>query len=305
MNKKMKPLNTGIIILLLLLISLIGVGIMLYPRIAANYAETVRSEVQTHYEEVISVVDTSELDAVRASAEVYNHRLFSGEISPLEPEENAYYDELQLPDTDVMCYISIPGIDVYLPVYHGIGNDALGKGAGHMPQSSLPVGGLDTHSVITAHSGMAQSPMFSDLERMKIGDIFQIKILGETLTYEVENISVVLPQEVDAVQIQRDKDLSSLVTCTPYGVNSHRLVVTGHRIENPTEEQIQPTVSGNEEQEDISSVWADQYWKSIKIGAGIAVGFILLAVVLYFILMYGPTKPRKRGKYSHEERESR
>lgn len=296
MKHETKPIDAKIIILLLILISLIGVGTMLYPRIAAKYAESVRSEIQTQYEEVVSVVDTSELDAVRASAEAYNNRLFSGEISPLEPEENGYYTELQLPSTEVMCYIIIPKINVYLPVYHGIGTDALGKGAGHMPQSSLPVGGLNTHTVITAHSGMAQSPMFSDLEQLEIGDIFQIQVLGETLTYEVDTINVVLPQEVDAVQIQLDKDLASLVTCTPYGVNTHRLVVTGHRVENPIEE-IQPTVSA-EQEEVTTSVWTDQYWQSIKIGAGIAIGSVILAVILYFALMYGPKKQRKqRGKY--------
>jgi len=142
-----------------------------------------------------------------------------------------------------LCW-SIPKINVSLPVYHGIGTDALNIGAGHMPQSSLPVGGANTHAVISAHTGMASSPMFTDLELLVPGDTFQITVLGETLTYMIQSeadIRTVLPQQIDYVQIKENEDLVTLVTCTPYGVNSHRLLVRGIRIK--PEESLDITVT--------------------------------------------------------------
>jgi len=264
------------------LISLFGIAVMVYPIISSKYADSVRSQIHTEYENELEEIDTSEIDALRKSAIAYNKRLFTGQISPLMPKETGYYQELRMKNTKVMCYISIPKIDVFLPVYHGIGNDALSNGAGHLPQSSLPIGGPDTHAVISAHTGMAKSPMFSDLELLKEGDIFQIQVLNETLTYKVHEINVVLPNEIESVRIQRDRDLVTLVTCTPYGVNSHRLLVTGHRIENPPVEEIREIV---EDREDANtSVWTDQYWHSVKIGIGIAAGIIIIFLISYFVI---------------------
>lgn len=294
--KKWDPRSLGIAIAFVLIFA-IGVGLMMYPMIVSRYSEAVRSEIQTSYEDVLSEVDTSEIDAIRTAANEYNNDLFTGAFSRLDFKENGYYEQLKLPNTEVMCYVSIPKINVYLPVYHGVGTESLEKGAGHMEQSSLPVGGINTHAVISAHTGMARSPMFSDLELLKIGDIFQIHVLGETMTYEVAAIDVVLPQDVDTIQIQRERDLASLVTCTPYGINTHRLVVCGQRIENP-EEEILETMP-DQEQEDTGSVWADQYWKSVKIGVFIALGIICTLVIL-FVFAFLQKKRETRGRYESE-----
>ena len=150
----------------------------------------------------------------------------------MKPEKNGYTEQLVLDGVDAMGYIEIPAISVTLPIYHGVSSTALSKGVGHMPQSSLPVGGETTHTVLSAHTGMAGNPGFSDLETLHAGDTFSLHVLGETLTYAVTQMQVVLPAEVDSVQIQAGKDLCTLVTCTPFGVNSHRLLVRGHRIDN-------------------------------------------------------------------------
>ena len=273
---------------LFVLLSVVSIVLMAYPAISAIYAESVRSEIHTQYEEIINQADTSELDAARESAIAYNERLFTGKISPLTPEENGYFKELILSDSEVMCYISIPKIDVYLPVYHGIGSAALSAGAGHMPQSSLPVGGENTHAVISAHTGMANSPMFSDLELLRPGDIFQVIVLGETLTYQVQSdadILIVLPQEIEAIQIRRDEDVLTLVTCTPYGVNTHRLLVTGHRIETPTQEAPeQEETTPTALQEDAESVYRLEYQKSIVVGAVVGVGIVTLGLIALLVV---------------------
>lgn len=274
--------NRKFLITMVFLISLIGIAVMVYPIISSKYSDSVRSQIHTEYETDLKEIDTSEIDTLRESAISYNNRLFTGQISPLTPKKNGYYQELRMKTTKVMCYVSIPRIDVLLPVYHGIGNDALSNGAGHLPQSSLPIGGMDTHAVISAHTGMAKSPMFSDLELLKKGDIFQIQVLNDTLTYEVHDINVVLPNEIESVRIQRDQDLVTLVTCTPYGVNSHRLLVTGHRIENPPEQELREIEKDREKAD--TSVWTNQYWRSVKIGIGIAIGTIIVFLIFHFIL---------------------
>lgn len=299
MKIKKKKFNRVLIGLLFILIALIGVGIMMYPIVASQYAESVRSEIHSHYEEIVKEADTTDIEAILEAAQKYNQGLAEGSFKPLEFEENGYYDLLKLPDTDVLCYVSIPKINVTLPVYHGVNENALGNGAGHMPQSSLPVGGENTHAVISAHTGMAQSPMFSDLELLEIGDIFQIRVLDNIMTYEVDDISVVLPHEVETVKIQEGQDYVSLVTCTPYGINSHRLVVRGHRIENPSDDEVLETLPPDV-QDEVSSVWLTEYWQSVKIGAYIALGVVVCLVVVYIaITVYRWW--RKKGKANEQD----
>lgn len=288
-------------LIVFLLIVLLGIGLMVYPLIAARYAESVRSEIQTSYEEIIQEVDTFEMDAIRDSAMAYNKDLANKVFTPLDYEERGYYDLMVLPDTDVMCYISIPKIDVYLPVYHGVGTSSLDKGAGHMEQSSLPVGGPSTHAVISAHSGMAQSPMFSDLELLEIGDIFQIYVLNEVLTYEVENIEVVLPQMVNFTSVVMYEDLVSLVTCTPYGINTHRLIVRGHRIPTPVEEDTKEPIQLQNSSKNKESVWMQQYWHSVKMGAMIAITVLLVVLIVFFAIKLAGLL-RVRGKYERKRK---
>lgn len=278
MNKTMRIFAVIILILGLLL----GIAVTAYPVVSAWYSESVRSEIHTRYEEQISVLDTSVLDKARTAAEAYNARFFAEELDPLKPAENGYYDLLKVTDNDAMGYIHIPKIRVNLPIYHGIGDDALERGCGHLPQSTLPVGGINTHAVISAHSGMASSPMFSDLGLLCEGDTFQLDILGETLTYEVDQIKTVLPVDISSIRIESGKDLVTLVTCTPYGVNTHRLLVRGHRIENPSEETITATVQAEESAVD-ESMWLTEYYRRVMKGscmAGLVIVCTITAVVI-------------------------
>lgn len=276
MNKKARIILSIILIFILL----ICLGVMTYPYISAKYAESVRSKVHTQYYENLQDTSADEIDSIWAAAQDYNHRLYSGQIDLFDPGAYGYFEQLRIPSSDVLGYIRIPRLNVELPIYHGIGNDALSRGCGHMPQSSLPIGGKNTHAVISAHTGMAESPMFSELERMIPGDIFQIEVLGQILTYEVEadGIQTVLPQDISSIQIVRGCDLVTLVTCTPFGINSHRLLVRGSRIPNP--EKATDEIVDMEDTIDDASVWSTQYAKSISIGLGITGLFILLIAAI-------------------------
>ena len=273
----------GIIIAMVFLV-IAGTLIAVYPIFASEYAKRVRSEVKTYYDGAVDNSNAEQLAQYRREAEEWNGKLFSSKISPLEPDTNGYYDTLNLPNTEIMGFIRIPAIDVDLPIYHSIADDVLTNGVGHMPQSSLPVGGLNTHSVLSAHSGMSNSPMFSNLELLKVGDIFYIDILGETLAYQVYEIpEPVLPADISSVQIQRGRDLCTLVTCTPYGINSHRLLVHGERIElEAVQEEMKP--ADTQEQEPTNDVWLRNYWSSLILG-GVLCVVILLGTVITIVVL--------------------
>ncbi len=279
----------------LCLLTLLGIGLMAYPWLSSAYMNRVRSEILTEYQAQIASSNHEQLDEIRKSAITYNSQLSRGEMSLLEPEENGYFEQLVVPNTsNVMAYIHIPKIHVDLPIYHGVGTDSLNAGCGHMPQSSLPIGGESTHSVLSAHTGMANSAMFSDLPILAPGDIFQIEVLGEILTYEIQSpadIQTVLPVEVQAIQIKNGQDLCTLVTCVPFGINSHRLLVTGHRIQPPEiiQENLEdlPVID-----EETDSVWLSEYKSALVMGTIIIVLMILGASCTVCYLS------RKQGKFT-------
>ena len=291
--------RTKIILLICFLIILLtGIGLMLYPMISASYANTHRSEYFMEYKTEVEKVDTTEKDAAWVNAQEHNRKLYAGELNALDPKVNGYFDQLNLMAHGVMGYITIPSIDVTLPIFHGTSEDVLRAGAGHMPESSLPIGGDNTHSVITAHSGMASEPMFSDLGLLEVGDIFQLNILGRILTYEVYEIpEPVLPQYVDVIQIQGGKDLCTLITCTPFGINTHRLLIHAERIENPVEE-TQSAIQKSKKKND-TSVWQSNYQRSLIIGISIAAGVILLIFLIFVIRFF--MVPKKPGKYEYRK----
>lgn len=282
-----------IIIAAMILVILVGLGITAYPVVTSLYAEQVRSEIKTEYTAVVDSTKEELLQSMLEDAQDWNHQLFSGLISPLDPDGNGYYETVSLPNTEIMGYIRIPSIDVELPIYHSIADSVLTKGVGHMPQSSLPVGGINSHAVLSAHSGMSTSPMFSNLELMEVGDIFYIDILGQTLAYQVYEIpEPVLPADITSVQIQRGRDLCTLITCTPYGINTHRLLVHGERIELPeTPAEVTPSATTPTAEPSGMDVWMDAYIHSIIV-AVIAAPLIILA----FFLAYKLIQKRHRQK---------
>lgn len=230
----MRKSTTVITTVIIVLVFAAGVGIMLYPTLSNLWnAKEYKKEISSYSMDVDSADDALIKEATEAARE-YNKRLCDGEQSfLLSDEERSVYESLLcMPDTDVMGYIDIPKIDCRLPIYHGTSEEVLVKGIGHVEGSSLPVGGESTHCVLSGHRGLPSAKLFSDLNSLEVGDRFTVSVLGEDLTYEVDEINVVLPSETEKLLIADGEDLCTLVTCTPYGINSHRLLVRGKRILN-------------------------------------------------------------------------
>ena len=207
-----------------------GIGILTYPMLS-DWISVYTAKIEiADYTAALEKEDTSEIEAMLKKAQDYNKALSEG-----DEESVASYDEL-LAVTDAIGYLEIPKINVYMPIYHGIDTEVLERGIGHMPDTSLPVGGISTHCVLSGHTGLPAAKILTDLDQMKEGDLFYIHVLNETLAYKVDQIKVVLPEETDDIRIVPGKDYVTLLTCTPYGVNSHRLLVRGERTEYVPEE---------------------------------------------------------------------
>lgn len=276
-----KRKNT-IIIICFILVILLGAGAAAYPLIASINNEHTQSLVQTEYEEKLQQLDTSEIDAALAAAREYNKTISTvqiEDIDKLKAELPPYEDLLNLANNGIMGYIMIPVINIDLPIYHGTTSAAMEKGAGHMEGTSLPVGGVGTHAVISAHSGMASAKLFTDLDKLKLGDMFFITVCNQKLAYEVDNIAVVEPTDIDLIRIDTQQDYVTLLTCTPYGVNTHRLLVRGHRVEM-AEEAIAEV---EEKAKPEGSTWIEKYEQGILIGIAIFLGLLLIALLVYFI----------------------
>ncbi|MEG2435926.1 MAG: class C sortase [Ruthenibacterium sp.] len=215
------------------LVFALGLAILLYPLVSAWISKKTSTAAVKSYASTVQHLDTSARDAMLAAAKAYNAKL-SGSPKPNVPQEadspqNIAY-QAQLNVENIMGTLDIPSIDVHLPIAHGVGEEALQQGVGHLPESSLPVGGEGTHAVLSAHCGLPNARLFTDLDQIKQGDVFYVQVLGETLAYKTDQIKIVLPEEVEALEIVQGKDYVTLLTCTPYGVNSHRLLVRGVRV---------------------------------------------------------------------------
>ena len=220
--------------IILILIFLIGLSLVLYPTVADYWNSLHQSRAIATYAEEVAHIDTEKYTAVWQDAVAYNQSLRTRDnIFILSDEQKIAYDQLlNIGGNGVMGYIEIPAIGVSLPVYHGTDEAVLQIAIGHLEWTSLPVGGESTHCVVSGHTGLPSAKLFTNLNQLEKGDTFLFRILDETLTYEVDQINIVLPHETDLLHIEEGKDLCTLVTCTPYGVNSHRLLVRGHRVEN-------------------------------------------------------------------------
>lgn len=225
--------------IILSLIMFTGFCLILYPPVSDWWNSLHQTHVIASYVEKVDGVSEEERRIMREAAEAYNERLANQRTEfDLTKEERTEYNALMdVTGTGVMGYIEIPVIDVDLPVYHGDNEAILQIAAGHIPGSSLPTGGAGTHSLITGHRGLPSATLFTDLDQLKEGDLFMLHVLGETLTYEVDRIMIVLPEEVDTLAIADGEDLCTLITCTPYGINTHRILVRGHRVANVREEE--------------------------------------------------------------------
>ena len=258
-----------------------GLIISLYPLISNIYSRKNQMDVINKYQEDIEKIDEQEMANELELANAYNRKLNQTIVltDPFDPSaidmaDDAYYDILNYTDDGVMAYINIPKIDVNLPIYHGTDNEHMLKGVGHLVGTSFPVGGVDTHAVLSAHSGLSTAELFTNLTDLKKGDLFYIHVLDDVLAYEVDKINVLKPDETNDLKIVPGQDYVTLVTCTPYGINSHRLLVRGHRVE------YDPDLEKQESKKTNNDVWFKEYIKSIVSGIGIIVLIIIFIVVL-------------------------
>jgi sortase A len=218
---------------------LVGICILLYPAFSDYWNSKTQSRAITDYESVLENLDENDYNAIFERANAYNKALYETNY-PLMDYKNVpgYYDTLSITDNDMIGYLKIDRIGVELPIYHGTSDDVLNKGVGHLEGSSLPIGGENTHCVMSAHRGLPSSKLFTDLDRVEKGDTFQIIVLNQVLTYQVDLIKVIEPTDVSDLQIIEGGDYCTLFTCTPYGINTHRLLVRGIRIETIREKPV-------------------------------------------------------------------
>ena len=277
---------------------LMALGLTLYPLVSNYVNQKYASEIQTAYQEIIRQTDDSVLQEAKQRAVTYNLAITPGTADAyseeaLESAAEDYDSQLDIAGSGIMGYVEIPKIQVNLPIYHGTDAEVLDRGVGHLLGSSLPVGGENTHTILSGHSGMASQKMFTDLEQLTQGDVFYLNVLNETLAYQVTEINTVLPYETDLLGIVPGEDLCTLVTCTPYGVNTHRLLVRGSRI--PYEEAAvleEETASA----EPVASTWEAKYLQGLLLGCTAAVG--VSAIVFLVVRIKKHPQRRKGGRYA-------
>ena len=272
----MKKWKKAVLLALALTVLIGAVLFTIYPLVSNAVNDKYASVVRTRYTEELKEMDSESIEEEWTKAAQYNRSLqpvsFSKEALAIAAAD--YDSLLDMDGSGLMGFLEIPAIQVTIPIYHGTAEETLQKGIGHLAGSALPVGGESTHCVLTGHSGVAGNRLLSDLDQLTTGDEFYLHILNETLAYRVSEINTVLPYETDLLQQVPGKDLCTLVTCTPYGVNTHRLLVRGERTEYI--ETLQEEESSIEEP--VPSTWKEQYLRGLKIG-GICAGAILLCAV--------------------------
>ena len=221
--------------IILSLVFLAGLSLLLYPSVSNYWNSMHQTQMIGSYLEQVTQMDDTTYQDMENAALKYNRALAERgtDFSPLEEEQwEEYVSLLDVTGTGIMGYVDIPSIRCNLPIYHGTDEGVLEVAVGHLEWSSLPVGGASSHAVVSGHRGLPSARLFTDIDQLAVGDIFQLNILGDTLTYEVDQILIVLPNDMDSLKISEGEDYCTLVTCTPYAVNTHRLLVRGHRVEN-------------------------------------------------------------------------
>lgn len=277
----MKSKKTTILILLVLFV---GLSLLLYPSVSNYWNSLHSSRAISGYQEAVSRLDTDKIEQMLQEAHAYNKKLFDDGYTLVlpEPRKESYFKLLDVTGTGIMGYIEIKKLGVYLPIYHGTSESVLQSAVGHIEGSFLPVGGENTHTVLSGHRGLPSAKLFTDLDKMLIGDVFTLRILNDVLTYEVDQILTVLPQELDALNVVKGEDLCTLITCTPYGINTHRLLVRGHRIET-TEDAKTIRVPGDALRVSIGVV-------SVALAAPVLIALFIL------VLVRAPGGRQKAGK---------
>ncbi len=262
---------------------LIGLSLLLYPTLSDYWNSLHQTHVIESYSRTISEASSDEVEKILEDAQEYNANILNraSQYKMSDEELEEYESTLSLDEDGVMGYVEIPAIDCSLPIYHGTDEDVLNTSIGHLQWTSLPVGGESTHTVLSGHRGLPSAKLFSNLDKLKIGDVFMLNVLNETLTYEVDQILIVEPKTVGSLRVVEGQDYCTLVTCTPYGVNTHRLLVRGHRVDNST---------------NYVNVTADAVQIDRFLIASIIAAIILIPLVLIIIFGGRKNRRKKRGK---------
>ena len=273
-------MRKGTKILICFSLALLALGITIYPLVSNYMAEVNRSMIETRYTKAVERMDDSEIMEERMNAQRYNETLLTVTDKPftkemLQQASESYEELLNVQGNGIMGYLEIPKLGIELPIYHGTNEEVLDRGLGHLLGSSLPVGGKGTHCVITGHSGLAGQRMFSDLDKLKLLDVFYIKTLDETLAYFVIEINTVLPEDTSKLMINPQGDSVTLVTCTPYGINTHRLLVRGTR--TSYERASQKIEDADFEEIATTSTWENEYRRGVLFGV---IGIALITTLI-------------------------
>ena len=268
--------------ILLILVFLIGLSVLLYPTISDFYNSRVQTRAIYSYDQQVSEMDRSEYDALFQRAHDYNANLLkkSDRYKMTDEEMQEYLGQLKFGTTTVMGYLEIPVINVRLPIYHGTDESVLQIGVGHLEGTSLPVGGESTHTVLSGHRALPSATLLTNLDKVMVGDIFSFSILEEKYTYEVDQIKVVDPDDFTYLNIARGEEYATLITCTPYGINSHRMLVRGHRVDNE-KEALRLKITAD-------AIQIDE----------MLVAPLIAAPIVMIMLIYILVKYRKRGERS-------
>ena len=285
--------RTIITISLAVLLFLLALGLTVYPIFSSRYNEAHQSQIHTEYQDAVNALPDTAIPEARAAAQSYNEELWSSIVQygsyskdSVTSAMEEYAGLLDLTGTGTMGYVHIPKLAVSLPIYHGTEEETLDRGVGHLIGSSLPIGGSSTHAILTGHSGLASQKMFSDLDKLEVGDTFYLEVLNEFLAYEVDQINTVLPHDTAYLGLEEGKDLCTLVTCTPFGVNTHRLLIRGHRIAYTPEDEESPTIEPAETSEPVDSTWEQEYEKGVYFAIGVVV-VICLILFLGWLMQRG------------------
>ena len=283
----MKKKNNNWTTIVLVLLLLAGVSLLLYPSVSDYWNSMHQTRAIASYAENVSQLDAAQYDAMWQAAQDYNETLAQRENAfALSDEQKAEYESLlNVSGLGVMGYIEIPEISCSLPIYHGTEESVLQIAVGHIEWSSLPVGGEGTHCVLSGHRGLPSAKLFTNLDKLSIGDTFLLRVLDEVLTYEVDQILIVEPEQIDALAIVPGEDLCTLVTCTPYGINTHRLLVRGHRVDNaPEAAQVHVTADAVQ-------------FEPLLVAPALAIPILLVLLIVLLL-------PKRRSKSGGDEHEA-
>jgi len=278
-KKKKSKLNT-VINIFLVLILLAGLSLLLYPTFSDLWNSTRQSKAISSYAKEVAKLTKEDYTKLWEDARAYNAGILEryNLYLPSEEEEATYQELLNISENGIMAYIDIPKINIKLPIYHGTSESVLQVAIGHIEWSSLPIGGESTHCIVSGHRGLPSAKLFTDLDEMVVGDQFYIHVLDQTLAYEVDQINIVLPEELENLMIEEGQDYVTLVTCTPYGINTHRMLVRGHRIdyEEPETETESETVKEVVVVENLTENFIEM---AKKVFAGLAVLILFMAII--------------------------